>query len=51
MTNATEHKNAPHNQPFQLKNCDGYKSKSNSWWNPKSDKFWRLKMRDKKLVK
>ena len=40
----------PGAQPFSIKGSS-YKSKKNSWWNPKSPNFWRAKKNNVKSVK
>lgn len=50
MTTALENPKAPHNQPFNI-NGSACRSKTNTWSNPKSDKYWRKKKIDAKMVK
>ena len=41
---AREHKNAPHNQPFQI---GGNKTSKKSWWNPASPNYFGNKKKQK----
>ena len=44
---ALKNVNAPHNQEFNVGACP-CKSKKNSWWNPKSNNFWRSRTKQAK---